>query len=838
MKRYRRNLRGRGGVAVVTATFLLAGQAAAQESGSDEQEKEASRGLYLEEVVVTGRSGASERTKLETSYSITTKTEVDIREFAPLSATDFLKTVPGFWVEASGGESNGNVRARGIPLDGFATIGLHEDGLPLQHDPGIGWLNADQVLRLDETIERVEVVRGGPSVIFSSNAPGGLVNFVTKKGSDVPEGVLKYTIGDYNLQRADFFYGGPLSDEWNVAVGGYYRRDDGIREPGFTANDGGQLRLTLSREFTDGRLDLSVRRLNDRTFFALPIPLTFDESADPTDIPGFDANTDTTLGPDVLSFEMKTPDGLRRFDLSRGTDVDLTAITINFEKSFGDWQFSNRFRYRDSDVLRNSAFPNTPVTAEEQLDAVRDDALAAFAGATDVTLEYTRSGDAFDVDNQNGNGLVMTSNYTSVHTPLREAINDIRLSRLFDVGTQTHDVSFGAYFATYDITFDRLASLYLTEVRGQPRLLDILAVDGAGNTVGRVTDNGVVAYGTNFQEADDEAQVRAFYVTDEWQITDGFRLDAGLRWEEINARGTSQLASAVDLEDPDTLADDSVLTGNGVFLPFDRTFDDLAVSIGGNFNITDDSAVFGRYTTSFSLPDSGTFRFAPDREITSVDITQIEGGYKMISDNYALFATLFFTKYENVEFTNTVVDPLTGDFTEQREFADTETLGIEFEGFWSPVDLFELSATFTWQDAQFKNFAFNELSGGVLVPVDFSGNLPIRIPEVAISIKPTVVFLDGRLRVYSETQFFSERFGDAANSVELPEYTAVNAGATYFVNDATEITVSAHNITDETGLTEGNPRAGQFTSGDAGNVFFLARPIFGRSIRASIAYRF
>ena len=114
-----------------------------------------------------------------------------------LAATDFLKSVPGFWVEASGGESNGNVRARGIPLDGFATIGLYEDGLPLQHDPGISWLNADQVLRLDENIERVEVVRGGPSVIFASNAPGGLVNFVTKKGTDDPGGVLKYTVGDY-----------------------------------------------------------------------------------------------------------------------------------------------------------------------------------------------------------------------------------------------------------------------------------------------------------------------------------------------------------------------------------------------------------------------------------------------------------------------------------------------------------------------------------------------------------------------------------------------------------------------------------------------------------------
>ncbi|MGH8193005.1 MAG: TonB-dependent receptor [Woeseiaceae bacterium] len=835
MKLYRTGSIDRVLVPIVTAAVFLTGTAVAQENDTEDR----SRDLHLEEVVVTGRSGASEQTKLEASYSITTMTEDDIREYAPLSATDLLKTVPGFWVEASGGESNGNVRARGIPLDGFATIGLHEDGLPLQHDPGIGWLNADQVLRIDETIERVEVVRGGPSVIFSSNAPGGLVNFVTKKGTDIPEGILKYTIGDYNLQRVDFFYGGPLSDDWTVAFGGYYRRDDGIREPGFTANDGGQLRLTLSREFEDGRLDVSVRRLDDRTFFALPLPLTLDASAEPAEVPGFDANTDTTIGPDVLNFDMKTPDGIQSFDLSRGTDVDLTALTINFEKSFDDWTFSNGFRYRDSDVLRNGSFPNTPLRATEQLDAVRDAALAAFPGAVDVELRFAGSGEPFDVVNENGNGLVMSSNFTSVAPPLREVINDIRLSRLLEFGEQTHDVTLGAYFASYDAEFDRLASLYLTEVRGQPRNLDIFAVDAAGNAVGRVTDtNGILRYGSRFQQADDEAQVWAFYATDEWQITDRFRLDGGLRWEEINARGTAQLASDVDLGDPTTLADDAVSYGNGVFLPFDRTFDDLAWSLGGNFNLTDDAGVFGRYTSSFILPDSGTFRENPDREVTGVDITQIEGGYKHVGDRFALFATLFFTKFENVEFINTVVDPVTGGFTEQRQFADTETTGIEFEGFWNPLDLLELSATFTWQDAQFKNFAFAELQDGVLVPVDFSGNQPIRIPELALSFRPTLVFLDGNLRIYAESQYYSDRFGDAANEVELPEYTVFNAGATYFVNESMEITVAGHNLDNEIGLTEGNPRAGQFTSGDAGNVFFLARPIFGRSLRASFAYRF
>src|SRR5688572_5330567 len=120
----------------------------------------------LDAVIVTGRSGIAERSKAETSYSVTRIDEERLRMQAPTSVTEAMKSVPGFWVEASGGEASGNIRARGIPVDGFGSVNLLEDGIPVQHDPALGFLNADQVFRLDETIERIEVVRGGPSSVF------------------------------------------------------------------------------------------------------------------------------------------------------------------------------------------------------------------------------------------------------------------------------------------------------------------------------------------------------------------------------------------------------------------------------------------------------------------------------------------------------------------------------------------------------------------------------------------------------------------------------------------------------------------------------------------------
>jgi outer membrane receptor protein involved in Fe transport len=171
------------------ASGLGAGNAVAQEV------------LSLDEIVVTGRAGTDVRTKAETSYSVTNLDETALRLQAPTSVTEALKSVPGFWVEASGGEASGNVRARGVPVDGFGSVQLLEDGIPIQHDPALGYLNGDQVFRLDETVERIEVVRGGPSSVFYPNAPAGAINFIPRKVGDTAEALVKGTIGDDDLYR-------------------------------------------------------------------------------------------------------------------------------------------------------------------------------------------------------------------------------------------------------------------------------------------------------------------------------------------------------------------------------------------------------------------------------------------------------------------------------------------------------------------------------------------------------------------------------------------------------------------------------------------------------------
>jgi outer membrane receptor for ferrienterochelin and colicin len=81
---------------------------------------------------------------------------------------------------------------------------------------------------------------------------------------------------------------------------------------------------------------------------------------------------------------------------------------------------------------------------------------------------------------------------------------------------------------------------------------------------------------------------------------------------------------------------------------------------------------------------------------------------------------------------------------------------------------------------------------------------------------------------YGTVSAVDDRFADNANTQVLKGYTKVDLGAIFDV-DAFTVQVSADNLTNSHGLTEGDPRS---TSGAN------ARPILGRSFKVSVGYNF
>src|SRR5690606_5050175 len=72
----------------------------------------------IEELIVTGTPGGASLRKFDASFAISTVSEEEIRQVAPASTADLLKTIPGVWVESSGGISGANIFVRGFPSGG------------------------------------------------------------------------------------------------------------------------------------------------------------------------------------------------------------------------------------------------------------------------------------------------------------------------------------------------------------------------------------------------------------------------------------------------------------------------------------------------------------------------------------------------------------------------------------------------------------------------------------------------------------------------------------------------------------------------------------------------
>lgn len=788
-------------------------------------------------IVVTGRAGAGGRTKAQTSYAISTITADALRTRAPSSVTEALKSIPGFWVEASGGEGSGNVRARGIPVDGFGSINLLEDGLPVQHDPALGYLNADQSFRVDESIDRIEVVRGGPSSIFASNAPGGSVNFIMRKPGDEFSGLAKYEYGPTsNLNRFDGWFGGPIGDGWKFAVGGFYRNEDGVRDPGFTGNRGGQIRADLSKDFDRGHVSVSFKRLDDHTILYTGIPLTKDANGDIVAVNGFGGHYGTLASPETAHLTLRDGNGgVVQYDNTDGTRVRLNQYSAMADyEIFDGWTLSNKARYRTSDTVRNGIYPSALMRATDYVAQQKAALLAAYPGATNVQLRYTDTGQAFDMANQNGNGLIVQNSARPVSISENEFLDDLRLTHEFDVAGMKHNFAIGGYFAHIKEHFGRYSAATLQDVSDNSRLLDLVALNGAGQVVGSLTQNGVSRYSSEFANGSGKGNTFAIYASDEWQVTRQLRIDAGLRYEHVNTTGAAENSTTVNLGDPSTLADDNALVGNGVFKPFDRSFHHLGWTAGIDYQFTPRMGVFARYTSAFRMPGVGDFITNATATPVIQKIKLSEGGFKLSSDKVSLYLTGFNTDYSSYAISNYVFNS-GGGFTQSTQYADTRAYGVEAETVLRPVHWFDLSLEGTLQNPVFRKLHFTDSTN---TPQNYDGNMLLRVPKISLRATPAVTLLDDRFRAQVDIEHYGSRYADAANTQKLPAYTVINASVRFALTPKVTLYAYGDNLNNSLGLTEGNPRAGELSSGQAGDQFFIGRPILGRSFRFAAMYQF
>jgi len=758
----------------------------------------------LDTIVVSGTAKFKGLRKRDASFSISTASDDEIREASPTSTADLLKIVPGVWAESSGGGTGANVFVRGMPSEGDAPFfTLQLDGSPIYPPPTLSFLENTTLFRIDDTVERVEGLRGGPSPIFSNGQPGVTVNFIQRKGGDTPAGSVRATLGSDALRRVDAFSSGPLGEGsgWYYSVGGFYRETDGVRHIGYPAEKGGQIVGTLTRRWDSGEFTLYGRHTNDHNAFYTAIPLrSRNNGSDISSFPGIDATTGTLVGDDFRRVTLPTGvgGGTMSRDMADGRGVDISVFGGALDWNVGDWTISDRFNVLSGDAPTNALF--TGANPQTLSSFIADQYGATAAG----TGTFVNGGGAVAPDQQ-----VLTAGWWVVDKRLRSFTNDLRFS--IDLGAR-NALTFGTYYAKYS-SKDRwwLGNNMLLTAENNARRIDLALADG------RIpTRQGFV--GTSFYNirGDYDGRNTALFIADEWNATDRWRFDAGVRWERQVVDGTVVDPVSVDLDgNPNTLYDNSTSVATTP-RSIDQRDTHTSWTAGANFRINDNLSVFGRVNSGFKFPSFDNLR---DGATQTQEIDQYEIGLKAGGQSYELYLTAFYNDFVGLPFqafdqggNNIVV------------IGDSSAKGLEFEGAWRPLGGFELGWNTTWLDANYGRFG------------NFSGNQVVRQPRFRARLTPSYFWTLpwGDAKVFATVTRVGDRYSDPANGQVLPAYTTWDLGANLRVGEHWEFALNGRNVTDEIALTEGNARViGNATSAGV----FMGRPIEGASYQVSAAYR-
>ena len=806
----------------------LAAPAFAQDSAAtDSAETEGS------EIIVTAVARGQNR--IETSVSVSTIGADTLTTLAAPSSADLIRQIPGIRSEASGGEGNANIAVRGIPVStgGARYIQLQEDGLPILEFGDIIFGNADNFLRADRSVARVEAVRGGSASTFASNAPGAVINFISKNGKQ-EGGAIQGSVGlDHESYRLDFDYGAPLADDLYFHVGGFYRTGEGPRDIGYNGYDGGQIKANITKEFDGGYIRFHAKYLDDRTPTILPQPVFVggtNSNPDYNAIPGFNPRTDSLYSPFLTpAVTLDGGNNPARFDFRDGLSVQSKAFGVEAEIDVGGgWTLTNRFRFADNSGSFQSPFPASADAAQ---------AIANGIGGAGSTIEFAsgpNAGQTANAANIGGNGLL--TNVVVFNTRLNSldnVTNDFRVNKAFDFGGGTANLTAGFYLSRQTIDTDWLWTSHVQTIEGNGQAVLVDIRNSAGQLV---TQNGTVGFGATFfgnccrRNYDVDYSTYAPFASLSLEL-DRLTIDASIRYDYGDASGTITGSdsgfgvgvSSFDFNNNGAISPAEAQTSVlplGSARPVNYDFNYFSFSLGANYLVTDDLGVFLRYSQGgrhtadrslFSPAVSTTDGGLPGGDagvIARVD--QLEAGLKYQANGLSLFATGFFAKTAE---TNVELAPL--------ELFDTEyeAFGIELEGAYRTGPI-TLSAGATWTDTEIKD----------ALDLTTIGNKPRR--QADLVYQATAQYDADMFTVGANIVGTTDSFTQDSNQLKLPAFAQVNAFLAFRPIERIEVGLNAQNLFDTTGYTEAEE--GSIPA----NGIVRARSIAGRTVLASVRFDF
>jgi len=778
--------------------------------------------------------------KLDASYSVVVADADQIKESLPNSTADLMRISPGIWPESTGGQSGANIEVAGFPSGGDAPyFTIQINGSPLYGSSLPLFFAQSTPFRLDDTIERVEIVQGGPSVVFADGQMGATASFFLRRGTEQPTGSVGFTYGSEHLERLDAFSGFKLATGWYGSVGGFYRTSQGVRDPkGFPADAGGQLTATLSHDWANGSLLLYARALNEKNQFIAPLPLIQHGPDHFSPYPGIDPLTTTYWSNAVRYVNLPNySGGMTRADLANGRGADMQFFGGNLDLWLAEsWTVSDRWLIEGGDIDSNALYSGTnPAALTNEISP--NPALGGYQipPGSVVTATYVGGG---PVD---PNQSVIHQGWWSVHRYLFSISNDLQLSkRLFENNTLTG----GIYVVHYgeDSTYS-LGNPMLMSNTPNARPIVVSYVSN-GVTYQRTDPQGFIDFSNNFDVTDHGTATNiAFYLSDSWRLN-RWLFDAAVRVEKEALTEHACNATPIDLDhNPLNLYNKGVPTCNGTFTTTDYDPTRTSWTVGVNRELARELSVYGRFDhgihfLSFNeVSYSPTGQTPPEQTIENIEIGlkyQARWIYADVAAYRKIFSGLQYPP-TNAEGVFLPVPPA---------IYGADSKGVNATIVLTPIERLKLQLIGNYFDGRYSHyngcFQFvSPVTGPGCAAVDGRPLQRQPVWHLAFTSSYTVPLSWSDLTAFLTYTYVGKHWEDLAALQPLGTFNTLDAGLVASVGRHWELRLQGTNLTNELGLTEGNCGcAGPTVIAPASGGVIIGRPLQAREVNIQLKYKF
>lgn len=815
---------------------------------------------FLQEIVVTASAQAVK--KLDASYNIVSVSLDDIKMANPASAAEIFKLSPGIWPEASGGQTGVNIDVAGFPNGGgdspFFSVMLQ--GSPVYGAPYLSFMDSSSLVRFDDTVERVEIVQGGPSAIFGPGQPGATANFILRTGTDKTTGSFGATYGFEGMERFDGFVSGKMADGWYGSIGGFWRNSDGVRNTGYPSDIGGQLTATLKHDLDNGSVMFWVRTLHDKNFWTADAPYVLSGSNTVQAYGNLNQLNQTYAGRNNQIFTIPNPaGGWETDDLSDGRGADLTYLGSNLDLKFsGGLTFTNSFLIDggnvDTRALVNNGNPQSLSSFIAGLNGYYN---------TNVPTDMLPFVQATFENGQSvsGDQSVLSEQVWDVQKKLLNITDEARLSKDFGNG---NTLTVGLYLAYYTMN-DNWAlgpNVLLTD---QPNAQPIVLT--AATTTPIAGFNGLTGAPMTYQpglyqisspqglftvndgyyiQQSGSANNEAFYLSDTWKV-DRWLLDASARVERISLSQQTTNTANYALGSQYNLWDSFVSLPNGTYQNNSASHIMPTYSVGANYEFSDRMSAYVRFNTGVELPNFDNIR-ANNGGSGSAEVLALrnyEAGFK-IQNRYAYVDASIYEKdffglaYQPTNLSGVPIGPNT--------VYGSRSLGLRLVGTVVPfadadaqvARTFRIGVNGNYENAHYVDYLgcydYNDYQGQ-LICGDINGKQLARLPkyQVRLTASDQQTMSWGSLTESVTYEYIGARYEDQVEATPLYAYYDIGASIVAKVGDSWEFALRGSNLTNQFGLTEGNARFGGLT---VVNNVGMGRSILGSEYQIQAKYKF